>query len=151
MVPKHKLSKLSIISDLNGIPLNVNLFSGNTYDSKILVKQLNDTNLIDSSLSNKNNDIFLADSAYDSKKIKELLKAKKYKKVLIPQNKRNIKNPKLLTKMSKRDKNRFRKRSVIERKIAKIKSYKRLNVRYYKYSSNFMGFVHLMCIVELFR
>ena len=94
MVPKHKISKLSIICDGNGIPLNCELFKRNRYDSKILDRQLNDEYLISSTLNDQNKEIFLADSV----KLIEKLKNNGYKNIMIPQNKRNIKDKSLIRK-----------------------------------------------------
>jgi len=149
MVPKHKISKLSIICDGNGTPLNCELFKGNIYDSKILDRQLNEKYLISETLNDQNKKIFLADSAYDSVKLIEKLKDKGYKNIIIPQNKRNIKDKSLIRRMTTKNKNIFNKRNVIERKNSKIKSYKRLNTRYDKYSSSYMGFVYLSFIIDI--
>lgn len=149
MIPKHKLSKLSIISDKKGIPININLFSGNIYDSKILNKQLNNKDLINEQLNKK--EIFIADSGYDSSKIIKKLKGMKYNKILIPQNKRNIKNKKLIRKLTKTQKKQLKKRYIIEHKNNNLKSYKRLAIRYDKFSSSYMGFIYLACIRELIR
>ncbi len=99
----------------------------------------------------QNKNIFLADKGYDSAIIRKILKAKKYKKVIIPQNRRNIKNENLLKKLNKTEKRILRKRTVIERLFSRMKSYKRINVRYDKYSESYMGFVHLACIIEISR
>ena len=151
MVPKHKISKLSIICDGNGTPLNCELFKGNIYDSKILEEQLNNKYSISPTLNDQNKEIFLADSAYDSRKLMEKIRDKGYKNIIIPQNKRNIKNKSLIRKMTESDKKIFKKRNVIERKNSKIKSYKRLNTRYDKYSSSYMGFVYLSFIIDIVR
>jgi transposase len=121
------------------------------YDSKILYEQLDNKYLISDDVNNKNKEVLLGDKAYDSNKLRLKLSQMKYKKLITPQNKRNIKNKKLLIKMSKRDKQKFNKRTIIERMIAKLKSYKRLNVRYDKFSYMYEGFVHLACICELYK
>ena len=149
--PKHNISKLSIISDFNGVPLNMKLSSGNINDAKIFNKQLDSNNLVNITLENKNKSVILADKAYDSSILRQKILDKKYKRLIVPMNKRNIKNPKLIKKMTKRDKNVFNHRSVIERKINTIKRYKRINIRYDKYSSSYMGFVYLSCIMEIFK
>jgi len=38
--PKHKVSKISLITDDNGIPLMADIYNGSSYDSKILDNQL---------------------------------------------------------------------------------------------------------------
>jgi len=48
--------------------------------------------------NNRYKQIFMADKGYDSKDILKILKKKGYKPI-IPQNLRNIKNPKLIRKM----------------------------------------------------
>lgn len=131
--------------------MNVKLFNGKVNDAKILNIQLNETYLINSTLHDQNKDIFLADKGYDSSIVRESLLNKKYKRIIIPQNKRNIKNKELLVKLNKREKKIFNKRTSIERLFARMKSYKRINVRYDKYSESYMGFVHLACIIEFIR
>jgi len=68
--PKHKVSKISLITDVNGIPLMANIYNGSLYDSKILDNQLDDfINKFPKLLNNKN--IMLGDAGYDSKKLKD--------------------------------------------------------------------------------
>jgi transposase len=102
-------------------------------------------------LYDQNKNTFLADKGYDSAKIRKLLMEKKYKKIIIPQNRRNIKNKNLLKKLNKTEKRILHKRMIIERLFSRMKSYKRINVRYDKYSESYMGFVHLACIAEISR
>ena len=72
-IPKHKVSKISLITDLNGIPLDINLSPGNTNDSKIFFNQLD--NFININAIKKNNkNIFIGDAAYDSNNIRNKLK-----------------------------------------------------------------------------
>ena len=68
-MPKHKVTKISLITDEMGIPLNCNVYSGNNNDSLILNNQLDDFVRYNKNLLNNNN-ILLADAGYDSNKIK---------------------------------------------------------------------------------
>jgi hypothetical protein len=72
-IPKHKVSKISLITDLNGIPLDINLSPGNTNDSKIFFNQLD--NFINiNAIKKYNKNIFIGDAAYDSNHIRNKLK-----------------------------------------------------------------------------
>ena len=75
--PKHKSCKISIISDINGIPLNINCSAGNVNDSKILYNQLDDLQNTNSYLLNNNN-ILLGDAGYDSNKLRNKLNIGNY-------------------------------------------------------------------------
>jgi len=145
--PKHKTSKISIISDINGIPLNICCSDGSTNDSKILYNQLDDFKNSNSDLLNNNN-ILLGDAGYDSNKIREKLNNIKFGKLLAVRNKRNIKNKyKLeLIKLSPEEKKLLKKRIKIEHINAQLKQYKRISIRYDKYISNYINFVYLACI-----
>jgi len=145
--PKHKSCKISIISDINGIPLNISCFSGNINDSKILNNQLDDFKNSNSELLNNNN-ILLGDAGYDSNKIREKLIAIKFGKLLVAKNKRNIKNKIRLEsiKLLPEEKNLLKKRIKIEHTNAHLKQYKRIATRYDKYTSNYINFIYLACI-----
>ena len=105
-LPKHKTTKISIISNENKIldvqlaywltlettlsELSVQLFSGNLNDAGILDKQLN----IFNNFQPNSNNILLGDSGYDSNNIRNKLKNMKYGKLLTHKNKRNTKDKK---------------------------------------------------------
>ena len=114
--PKHKSCKISIISDINGIPLNINCSAGNVNDSKILYNQLDDLQNTNSYLLNNNN-ILLGDAGYDSNKLRNKLNTIKFGKLLAAKNKRNIKNKIKLEsiKLSLEEKKILKKRIKIER------------------------------------
>ena len=95
---KHKTSKLSIITDINGIPINVNLYKGNKYDSNIFIDQLNDI-IKDNIIKTNNKNIFIGDAGYDSNNIKIRLKELNLGTLITNKNKRNIKNKELLNKL----------------------------------------------------
>ena len=146
-MPKHKTSKISIISDINGIPLEANIYNGSTYDSKILDIQLdefikNNTNLL------TNDNLLLGDAGYDSNKLRNKIINNNIGILLTARNKRNIKNKNKLDalKLSSIEKNLLKKRIKIEHTNAHLKQYKRLSIRYDKYSNNYRIFLHLACI-----
>jgi hypothetical protein len=114
-IPKHKVSKISLITDLNGIPLDINLSSGNTNDSKIFFNQLD--NFININAIKKNNkNIFIGDAAYDSNNIRNKLKDLNLGILVVPKNKRNMKDINILAshKLNIKNKNLLKNRYKIE-------------------------------------
>jgi transposase len=86
-IRKHRVSKISLITDFKGIPLDINLSSGNTNDSKIFFYQLdNFININAIKKNNKNN--FIGDAAYDSNNIRNKLKDFNLGNLVVPKNKR---------------------------------------------------------------
>ena len=86
-----KLTKLSSITDVNGIPLSLIMDSGNKHDSILVDKNLE--NLL---ITTNKPKYMLADSAYDTNKIRNKLNNLNYIPI-IPQNIRNIKNKNKIT------------------------------------------------------
>ena len=84
---KKRITKLSVISDSNGVPLDIFISSGNKYDNKIFEQQIigNDT-----FLNSPSKKYLLADKAYDSNKIREYLQENGYIPI-ISYNRRNTK------------------------------------------------------------
>ena len=146
-IPKHKCSKISLITDEKGIPLSANIYSGNINDSKILNNQFDDfIKNIPILLNNKN--ILLGDAGYDSNILREKLINFNFGKLITPKNRRNIKDKNKLQalKLSQNDKDLLKKRIKVEHINAHLKQYKRLSIRYDKYSNNYQCFLHLACI-----
>ena len=149
--PKHKITKISTIIDKNARIINMGIFSGNEYDSKIFIEQLKMPSLVNEAFDKNNRNIILADSAYDSNTIRNELINQNFRKLIVPQNKRNIKNKKLIKKMTKKDKEIFRKRIRVEHMFNKLKQFKRIYVRYEKDSLNYEGFIYLALIKIIIR
>lgn len=145
--PKHKVSKVSLITDVNGIPLAANIYKGSMSDSKILDMQL-DEFIIKHPKILTNNNILLGDAGYDSNKLKNKVININIGKLLTARNKRNIKDKNKLEalKLSDKEKELLKKRIKVEHINAQLKKYKRLSLRYDKYSINYNLFLHLSCI-----
>ena len=139
-------TKISIICDSYGIPIDTAFYKGNMNDSKIILNQLNN-NMFINNLSYKGH--FLADKGYYSNEILNTLTDKGFKP-LIAQNIRNIKNETLIKKMNHDEKSIYKNRSIVERLNAKIKSSKKLQLRYEKDIANYIGFYYLFCLKLLF-
>jgi transposase len=86
----------------------------------------------------------MADKGYDSKDIKIKMSNMGYINV-IPQNKRGIKNTNKLVSF-KQHKIKYRKRIKVENMFSKLKTFRRLSIRYDKYEKTFMGFIWMALI-----
>lgn len=123
---KHKSTKISLITDIKGTPINVNIFSSNMNDSKILNLQLDNI----SSYKEDNNNILLGDAGYDSNIIRDKLHRMRFGQLITPRNKRNCKNNIKLNalKLSQPSKEKLKHRIKVEHVFAHIKAYKRINI-----------------------
>ena len=144
---KHKTSKISLICDIKGIPLEANIYNGSVYDSKILNIQLDEFIKNNNNLLNNNN-ILLGDAGYDSNQLRNKVISGNIGKLLTAKNKRNTKNKDKLNalKLSPEIKLLLKDRIKIEHTNAHLKQYKRLSIRYDKYSYNYQVFLYLACI-----
>ena len=143
-----KVMKLSIDVDSNGIPIKINVYPGNMHDSKIYMSDLNKEYLIDENLLNKHKVYLLADTGYDSKRIRDKLQAYNFIPI-IPINKRNKKGE--IKKLSNKYKKIYKKRIIVENNFCKISKLKRLTIRYDKDYKNYLGFVYLGYISILIK
>ena len=109
---KMKCTKISLITDSNGIPFNVHIANETKCDSKILLDHFYKGMLISKKLNNKNKKFMLADSIYYVNNIKTLLFNNNYISI-IPPNKKNTKYVKI-EKLTKKEKNIYLKRIKIE-------------------------------------
>jgi len=153
---KHRLfrskrvCKVSVITDKYGIPLSLKMCDGGTSDSVIFLDNL-DKFLTQKSISVKEKKL-LADSAYDSNKVREKLTEMGYTHV-IKNNKRNIKDKKKLKlkAFTEEEEKIYKKRVRIEYFFAYLKQFKRVRLRSDRLIRTFMGFVYLGSIKILAR
>jgi hypothetical protein len=149
---KHKTSKISYITTLDGIPIDIYITSGNDNDCKILLEQLNQPNNNFKNIKILNNEL-LGDAGYDGDKIRIKLNELNFGKLICPRNKRNIKDLKKLEqlKLCDEDKIKLKKRSKIENMFAFLKSFKRVVLRYDKYVINYKHFVLLATLMIIIK
>jgi transposase len=127
-------NKISAITDKNGIPISIIIGKGNIHDLKFFNKHFNDMCII-SNRYELNNKYFLADKAYESKKLREVCIKNNYK-VLIPK-KINSNNDYYFDKII------YKKRIIIENMFAKLKLYRRIMIRYDSNINTYKAFVYL--------
>jgi ribosomal protein S16 len=132
---KKNGTKISVITNSEGVPLNIGCYKGNKHDSIIFMDQIKNIKL-----DKIKNSYFLADGAYDTKEIKNLLKNELHYKILIKENKRNNKNKK--EKMTESEIEIYKNRLSIERTFNRIKNNKKIMYRYEKNIINFIGIIY---------
>ena len=144
---KHKTNKISLITDISGIPINAKVTNSNIHDAKILNIQLDDFKKDNPIIFNQNN-ILLGDSAYDSIPLQNKIIDLNFGRLITPKNKRNTKDENKLKqlKLKESDKLKLNKRIKIEHTNARLKQYKRIHLRYDKYIENYKVFVLLACL-----
>ena len=128
-----KTTKISLMTDINGFPLSILFMKGNYHDNSVFDKHIRDALII---VPNKNKKI-MADKAYSSKKNYDLLESHNMTHIIPPR--KNMK----MAKHYRYDKNEYTKRIKIENIFARLKMFRRLNVRYEKLCRNFSAFVYL--------
>jgi transposase len=135
---KKKLSKLSLIVDSNGIPISILLAKGNKADPSLF--QLNiDKLLISIDYNNDNNKhkrYFLADAAYDSRRINDDIKQLNITPIIWRS--RRAKN---LQKFNKKETAIYKNRIIVENCFSWIFKCRRVNRRYDKNINTYMSFI----------
>jgi transposase len=151
-IKKHKTSKISIISDDFNIPLSIKVDTGVTHDSTILKEQLIDFNKKHPHIFNQTN-ILIADGAYDSIPLQQLIKKLNLKKLITNKNIRNLKDKIKIDKLkiSLYDKMLLRKRICVEHMINKFKKFKRIQLRYDRYIENFKSFIFTSALLIIIK
>ena len=139
---KMNCTKVSFITDSNGIPINVGIFSGSKHDSQIFIEQLNNKMLIDETLLNKNKKYMLADSGYDTNDIKQILNDLNFTSI-IANNKRRKKQRIIFNAKYKRI---YSKRIKIEHTNELFKTNRRCNCRYDKNINTFEVSIYLSLV-----
>jgi hypothetical protein len=133
--------KVTSIVTAKGIPISVNVDSGNVSDLKTLPKAL-DNIIIECdtkkySTHNRYKQYFLGDPGYDSKANHRILNKRRYKPI-IKYNRRNTKNPKLFRDFDKQQSKIYKKRIIIEnyhswlKKFVKIRTFNEKKIYYFK-------------------
>jgi transposase len=144
------ISKLSIVTDSEGIVFNIKLFSNNANknDAGIAMEHISKIDksepIVKHMIKIKT---LVADKGYDSTKIRKLMEKNKIR-CIIPKNKRNTKDEQKLEdhKLSPKDNVIYMKRIKIENTNALLKKNRRIDIRYDRLAETYMGFVYARCI-----
>jgi transposase len=126
-------TKISLLTDINGVPLSIFFMKGNYHDTTVFEKHIKDVLLIFPKKEYK----IIADKGYSSLKNYTLLEQHGLSHIIPPR--KNMK----LAKTYRYNKNDYLKRIKIEHIFARLKMFKRISQRNDKYLRNFAGFTYL--------
>jgi transposase len=124
-----------LCSDINGVPLSVLIKTGNIHDINFIEQHINDIVIVNKKNIKHNKYILLADKAYESKKIRNNISKLNYS-IMIPKKTNAIKTytfNKLL----------YKKRIFIEHTFQKLKTFRRIAIRYDSLIDTYFAFVYL--------
>ena len=126
-------NKISLITDINGIPLSVLVNTGNVHDLSFIDKHMKDIVIINK--KNKTSHILLADKAYESKKVRNDIINYNYTLMIPKKSNMKINYP--------FDKNIYKKRLFVEHTFQKLKIFRRIAIRYDSLLKNYKAFLFL--------
>jgi transposase len=137
---RGKGTKLMAVADGAGIPLAVHATSASPHEVTLVLDTLKERFLRQRPVR------LIGDRAYDSDPLDETL-AKQNIELIAPHKFNRVKP----TTQDGRVLRRYTRRWKIERLFAWLQNYRRVLVRHDYYLENFLGFVHLACILILMR
>jgi transposase len=127
------------IADGTGLPLAITIASASPHETQLVEQTLNASFLAD------NPERLIGDAAYDSDALDQTLAACGIE--LIAPHRSN----RLHLTQDGRALRRYRRRWKVERLFAWLQNYRRLVTRYERRAANFVGFLHLACVIILLR
>ena len=137
---RGKGTKLMTVADGSGLPLSVHAASASPHEVTLVKETLH------AGFVKENPQRLIGDRAYDSDSLDRELREEGVE--MIAPHRRNRKKPKT---QDGRRLRRYKKRWKVERLFAWLHNFRRLVVRYEWRAQNYLGFVHLGCIVILLR
>ena len=136
-------SKIHVVTDAQGLILNIALTPGQSHEAPIAMKVFNGVRLKTDQWRKQKPEKLACDKAYDSRQIRRCLQHQKVTPVIpTKKSKRNERRGRK-RKFSKVD---YRNRNVVERAIGRIKEYRRVATRYEKLDASFESMIYLACI-----
>jgi len=129
------------IADRSGLPVAVHVESASPHEIKLVEQTL------DRSWLRQPPKRHIADKAYDSDPLDEKLMSERGIELISP-HKADRSRP---VTQDGRPLRRYKRRWKVERLFAWLQNFRRLVVRYEYHAENFLGMVHLGCIVILLR
>lgn len=137
---RDKGTKLMALADASGLPLSVCAPSASPHEVTLVEAAL------EASFLGEEPQSLVGDRAYDSDPLDAALQERGIE--MIAPHRRNRKKPKT---QDGRKLRRYKRRWKIERLFAWLSNFRRLVVRYERRAENYLGFVHMGCIVILLR
>jgi transposase len=137
---RGKGTKLMAITDGSSLPLAIHAASASPHEITLVEETLSER-FVEERPSK-----LVGDRAYDSDALDEALMAEGIE--MIAPHRRNRKKAKT---QDGRKLRRYKRRWKVERLFAWLSNFRRLVVRYERRAENYLGFVHLGCVVILLR
>lgn len=134
-------SKVMAITDAHGLPVAVCVTCALPHEVK-LVEQTLDASFLDEA-----SDILIGDKAYDSDPLDKRLRRDRGVELVAPHKANRKKESTQKGHVLRRYKRRWK----VERLFAWLHNFRRVVVRYERHAMNFLGFVHLGCLMILMR
>ena len=128
------------IADARGLPVSIDLCSASPHEVTLVEQTLDSAFLTDAI------ECLIGDRAYDSDGLDDRLWDERGVELIAP----HRSNRKVKTQDG-RPLRRYVRRWKVERLFAWLHNFRRIPIRYERYPENFLGFVHLACMVILFR
>jgi transposase len=138
---RGKGSKIMAIADGSGLPLAVNVASASPHEVTLT------ESTIDKLWVSEKPELLIGDKAYDSDPLDQRLREERGIELIAP-HRDNRSKP---ATQDGRPLRRYRRRWKVERLFAWLHNFRRLVVRYEYHLENFLGMLHLACIVILLR
>lgn len=132
-------TKVMAIADRNGLPVSATLASGERHEVRLVDAAIGER------FTRKKPKRLIADRAYDSAPLEEELAAQDIVLIAPKKRKGSRRWP------DRRQLRRYKRRWKVERLFAWLLRFRRISTRYEYSAQNFLGFVHLGCLVILLR
>jgi len=147
-------TKVSIVVDVNGIPISVVVDKGNIHDTQFvernMTSMLTNPNKNKSGKKYKHRSKMLGDKGYDSHESRDTFEKNDFECV-IDYNNRNTKDETKVKKLNPKEKVIYKKRIIVENMFSKMKKNRRLVMRYEKKLITFVSFVYMSFIKTLYK
>lgn len=128
------------LADGNGLPLAISIESGSRHDVTLVDQTLDEAFVLE--LSPR----LIADKAFDSAKLEASLRDERNIELIAPVRRTSRKR-----KQDGRKLRRYKRRWKVERLFAWLKRFRSIGTRFARKSENFLGFLHLACILLITR
>ena len=127
------------LADGNGLPIAVSIGDGSRHDVALVVQTL------DAAFTKYLPQRLIGDKAFDSAKLEVECEDRRIELIALKRRRSGV------YKQDGRPLRRYKRRWKVERLFAWLKRHRRLAVRYERKAENFLGFLHVACIVLLLR
>jgi len=133
-------NKVSLVTDINGVPLSVIVNKGSVHDLSFMDRHITD---IKPMIRRKKPHTMLADKGYESKQLRGNLIDYGIQ-LMIPKKKGSVSNYVY-------DKNVYKQRIIIENTFQRLKAFRRSAIRYDKIFSSFVAFTLLVMSILIYN